>query len=425
MKTFRSRWIRYGSAVLYILLSFLSFYCACYKLPVGLKYGINLVVFAWACAAFFVSPQFEHALFCLRFFVLFFFPYLMFWMWSAGIWITEFQSWPYILRGSQNIIYMLTNLLYVIGAVYLFDEDATTYTLISMAFANFAVFVQVGLRTGFPRLISEYITLLLTFADDTGGAVRQMELHDMVYGWGTYVVYYMIHRSFKGEKDIWKFIISIFFFTLAMKRVAIPGAMGAVIFYWVMKWFVKRFGTRPLRGIITLITVVSIAGLFGYLMIIRSGLFIELAERYDVDLMSRDRLWTFYQDIYWLSPTYLGKGIRFIYNYGSTHMENMDIPIAVVHNVFLELNIETGFWCWIVWLFYELSFRVKRLLEIFDAEAALGMMAMNVYVFSTYLTDNTSFYFPINVTYRLVMMTWCYEILRYRQKKVVVPVYDD
>ena len=220
MKTFQSRWIRYGSVALYILLSFLSFYCACYKLPVGLKYGINLVVFAWACAAFFVSPQFEHALFCLRFFILFFFPYLMFWLWSAGIWITEFQSWPYILRGSQNIIYMLTNILYVIGAVYLFDENATTYTLISMALANFAVFVQVGLRFGFPRLISEYITLLLTFADNTGGAVRQMELHDMVYGWGTYVVYYMIHRSFKGEKNIWKFIVSVFFFTLAMKRIA-------------------------------------------------------------------------------------------------------------------------------------------------------------------------------------------------------------
>ena len=102
---------------------------------------------------------------------------------------------------------MLTNILYVIGAVYLFDENATTYTLISMALANFAVFVQVGLRFGFPRLISEYITLLLTFADNTGGAVRQMELHDMVYGWGTYVVYYMIHPSFKGEKNIWKFIV--------------------------------------------------------------------------------------------------------------------------------------------------------------------------------------------------------------------------
>ena len=72
MKTFQSRWIRYGSVALYILLSFLSFYCACYKLPVGLKYGINLVVFAWACAAFFVSPQFEHALFCLRFFYIVF-----------------------------------------------------------------------------------------------------------------------------------------------------------------------------------------------------------------------------------------------------------------------------------------------------------------------------------------------------------------
>lgn len=425
MKVFQSKLIRQGSVVLYILLAFLSFYCACYRLPVGLKYGINLVIFGWACAAFFIHPQFEHARFCLRFFVLFFFSYFMFWIWSVGIWISEFQSWPYILRGSQNIIYMLTNLLYVAGAVYLFDEDVTTYTLISMSMANFMVFLEVGRSFGFPRVIAEYIRLLMTFADDTGGAVRSLELHDMVYGWGVYVVYYMIHRKFKDEKDLWKFVVAVFFFTLAMKRVAIPGAAAAVMFYWCMKWLMKRFDERILRKLITPIAVVAIVGLFLYLEVIRSGLFIEIADRFDVDLMSRDRLWTFYQDIYWLSPTYLGKGIRYIYTYGMHYTGPIDIPIAVVHNVYLELFIETGFWCWMIWLFYELSFRIKRLYEWFDAEAALGMMAMNFYVFATYLTDNTSFYFPINVVYRLVMMTWCYEILKYRKKAIIEPVYDD
>ena len=421
MKVFQSKLIRYGSAVFYILLSFLSYYCACYRLPVGLKYGINLVVFGWACAAFFIHPQFEHAKFCMRFFVLFFFPYFMFWIWSVGIWISEFQTWTYILRGSQNIIYMLTNLLFVVASVYLFDEDLVTYTVIAMSMANFAVFVEIGLAYGFPRLIVEYITLLLTFADNTGAAVRRLELHDMVYGWGVYVVYFMIHRKFKKESDAWKFLASLFFFTLAMKRVAIPGAAAAVIFYWVL----KKLDPRLVRKLITPIATVCVAGLFAYLAIIRSGLFLEIADRFDINLMSRDRLWTFYQDYYWLSPTYLGQGIRFIYTFGTHYQKAIDIPISVVHNVFLELYIETGFWCWMIWLFYELSFRVKRLYEWYDPEVAIGMMAMNVYVFFTYLTDNTSFYFPINVEYRLVMMTWCYEILKYKKKVIVEPIYDD
>ena len=37
-------------------------------------------------------------------------------------------------------------------------------------------------------------------------------------------------------------------------------------------------------------------------------------------------------------------------------------------------------------------------------------MAMNLYVFFTYLTDNTSFYYPINVLYRMAIMVWCLEI---------------
>ena len=42
----------------------LCFYCACYRLPVGLKYGINLMVAGWALLMFFIRPMFNRAVFC-------------------------------------------------------------------------------------------------------------------------------------------------------------------------------------------------------------------------------------------------------------------------------------------------------------------------------------------------------------------------
>ena len=48
MDVFESKPLKLASAAFYIVLMFLSFYCACYRLPVGLKYAINLLIFGWA-----------------------------------------------------------------------------------------------------------------------------------------------------------------------------------------------------------------------------------------------------------------------------------------------------------------------------------------------------------------------------------------
>ena len=140
MDVFESKPLKLVSAAFYIVLMFLSFYCACYRLPVGLKYAINLLIFGWACAMFFLRPMFNRAIFCLRFFALFFFPYLMFWMWSVAIWISEFQTFNYILRGSLNIFYMLTNLMFASAAVYMFGEATMPLTLVGMTMANVSNF---------------------------------------------------------------------------------------------------------------------------------------------------------------------------------------------------------------------------------------------------------------------------------------------
>ncbi|MFR6092204.1 MAG: hypothetical protein ACLUIR_02090 [Faecalibacterium prausnitzii] len=52
MDVFKSKPLKLASAAFYILLAMLCFYCACYRLPVGLKYGINLMMAGWALLMF-------------------------------------------------------------------------------------------------------------------------------------------------------------------------------------------------------------------------------------------------------------------------------------------------------------------------------------------------------------------------------------
>ena len=405
MDIFKSKPLKLASAGFYILLMIVCFYCACYQLPVGVKYGINLLVVGWACLMFFIHPMFNRAIFCLRFFALFFFPYLMFWIWSVAIWITEFQTFNYILRGSLNIFYMATNILFAAAAVYLFGEDTMPLTLAGMALANGLVALQVAARAGIGTFISEYIRLLITFADDTGGAMRQMELHDMVYGWGVMVIYYAIHKEKNHKTQAVCFLISMLFFTLGFKRIAVPAALGAAVMYHCLCWWKPKH----IRALANIMALAAGGCIFFYLWLIKSGIFVELANELEIDLMYRDVIYTYFSDFFELAPSYIGRGIRFIYTY-CTEDPSYHLATTALHNVYMETYIEVGFWCWWIWILFELSFRIHRVEERYTEIPAYALMVMNLYVFFTYLTDNTLFYYAINVLYRMAIMVWCLEV---------------
>ena len=130
--------------------------------------------------------------------------------------------------------------------------------------------------------------------------------------------------------------------------------------------------------------------------------------------MFRDVLYKFYEDFYELMPTYLGRGVRFIYEYGSAVKEGSR---EALHNVYLETYIEVGFWCWIIWMYYDLNWRVRRVCDRYEMPPAAVLMGMNVYVFFTYLTDNTLYYYCINVVYRMAVMVWSLE----RERDEAIP----
>lgn len=406
MHVFKSKLLNKASAVCYILLVFIAFCADSYQyVPMAGKYAVNLMIVGWALAAYMICPDRERAVFCLRFFALYFFPYLLFWAWSTGIWIFELQTFDYILRGSLTSFYMFTNILMLCAAIYLFGSKSIEYTMIAMFMTNTLILLHVGQANGFPTLISEYITLLLTFADVTGSTIKQMEIHGLVYGWGAFVIYFATHKAKNKKQKYRQYLMllgSIFYFTTGFKRIAVPAVAASIVMIHI--W--QKMKLRKIRNMVRIIAVMVIISIFGYLELIKCGIFYDICDKYEINLMFRDVLYKFYEDFYELSPTYLGRGVRFIYEYGSAVAEGSR---EALHNVYLETYIEVGFWCWMIWMYYDLSWRVQRVIDRYELPPAAVLMGMNVYVFFTYMTDNTFYYYCVNVVYRMAVMVWCLE----------------
>lgn len=388
-------------ASVFIFLSFLSFYCACYRLPVGVKYFVNVAITGWALIAFMIKPRMEKMAFCAKFTLLNFVPFFLFWLWSLVIWIVDFQTTDYMIRGTQNIIYMLTNILYLCAAFYLFGKKAVYYTFYAMCMANMAVFIEVGMSDGFGLLFKQYFVLLTSFANVTGDTIRKMELHDMVFGWGPMIIYFVMARGEKFWKRMACMAVSVFFFTLGLKRI---GA-AAVVLAILLGFLYMKLKTVNKRRLYIIFPLVFIVLAFGYVVTVKTGVFVDFVDKLGINLLGRESIFMSYDNYYEISPTFIGNGIRFIYNHGVTEGD-----IGAIHNVFLELYIEVGFVMWFIWMWYDLRYRAKWMAKRYTYDSAGFLFAVCIYVFITYMTDNTFFYFPINVTYRLLVMVWCYDV---------------
>ena len=392
--------IENGRSALFIILTSVSNLSACFALPVGVKYIVGVVIIGWCLLEFAVRPDFNKAKHFIKYFLLFFFPFFLFWAWSLVIWISQLQTADYIIRGSLNTIYMAVAVGMVVGSYYLLGKRSVYLNFYTMCLANLLVLVTAIVRFGPARLFSEYITLLGSFATETGGAIGSLELHDMVFGFGPYIIFFLVSRK-NGKIQLGHLALAIFFFTLALKRVAAIAVVLSAVFIAVYLYF----GDKGRRRIGAIAGYAAIAVAVLYLWTIKSGVIFDLADRFNIDMMYRDVLYRQYSDFYELSPSFLGLGVRFIYRYEQANQE----LVHQLHNSFLQMYIEVGFWVWFIWLWYELRFRVYAIGKRYGFRAAAFMLAGTIYMFCTYATDNTIYYWPPNVSLFYLSLFWSEE----------------
>lgn len=130
--------------------------------------------------------------------------------------------------------------------------------------------------------------------------------------------------------------------------------------------------------------------------------------------MGRNDLYDFVKEFYYIGITYKGQGFEFITllfqnaEYGTLNMAK----IGALHNGFLTVYIEFGFIGFFIWNGFWLLSHMNWISR-YGKETLRLYLVLTLYLFITYLTDNTAFYFYTGIIYRLLPLAFA---LHFRQE---------
>lgn len=329
---------------------------------------------------------------------------------SMYIWVTDFSNVSSISAGAQKILFQTITIIYAVCMCYLFETDAIDYFFLGMVITNGSIMLLEMPKYGIVNSIVSVITCIITFGG-ASGFVRAMEIHDITFLFGQFLIYYMMFAPRNTPQERKRRLISIglclFFMLVGLKRSTLPAVALMCIYVKIIRMTSKSEWLIILTGI----------GLFFfsyvYVYLARSGILIEFLESLGIEMLGRDKLWILPNDYYEFSPFWKGLGFE-----GVDSLINLFYSQGLIggayrlHNDFLKLFIELGaigftLWVGIHYIVFPLYW-MKR----YDMETSLLYMAILCYMTVTYLTDNTAFYFWDCIGLRLIPMSYSYRIFK-------------
>ncbi|MBQ9977002.1 MAG: O-antigen ligase family protein [Clostridia bacterium] len=325
---------------------------------------------------------------------------------SLFIWFVGTADVGVISRGlSSSFIY--TNMLsFALGSaalLYVFGNRGIWYNLIAILAANLLMIVTIIAQNGIAAFFSEFITLLVTFADVTGEVIVQAEIHELAFCLGAYLIYML----FKPKKSIPYFILlflTAFCFLAALKRIAIIAIVVALFFGYLLK-FLARFVPKTANRLVIFLSFFVIALLVVYVALIKADAF-ELLEQAGINTSGRVQIYNAVDEFYEFHPGFLGNGIGFL-----TYQLNefMSVGVGAVHNDFLQHFIDLGFWGYIIWLISMILVRVCYFGRNGNVENAILTFILCLYLVIVSSTDNTLNYPLLTGVLAMLMMGNAYE----------------
>ena len=320
---------------------------------------------------------------------------------SLFIWFVNTVDISVISRGlSTTFIYtnMLSFSLGSAALLYIFGKKGIWYNLVAILTANILMIITVIAQNGLANYISEFITLIITFANVTGDIIIQAEIHELAFCIGAYLLYML----YSPKKDIVYFILlalSLFCFLSSFKRIAMIAMAIALAFGYLLK-FISRYNKKTASRLVVFFTVMLVLVLIGYIAIIKMGAF-ELLEAAGINTSGRVEIYNAVDDFYEFGPGFLGNGIGFL-----TYQLNtfMSVGVASVHNDFLQYFIDLGFWGYIIWLVSMTLVRVLYFGRKGNVDGSIISFMLIVYLVIVSSTDNTMNYPLLTGVLAMLMM---------------------
>ena len=364
------------------------------------RHAFALVLFASALFVFLLKPNIARGAATLKATLVYSFPLIITILVSLFIWFVEQVDTEVISRGlSGAFIYnnMLSFTLAAVAFLYIFGENGIWYNLIAIIISNILIIFTVILQNGIGVFFSEFVTLIITFAGQTGDVIVQAEIHELAFCLGAYLIYMFL----KPKKDIVFYFLlglTLFCFLAAFKRIGIIAIAVAVALGWMLK-FIAKFKASTAKSLTLIISALILVFLIGYIAIIKMDVF-TLLEKAGINTSGRVEIYDAVDKFYDFSIEFLGNGIGFLTYQLST---NMNVGVSSVHNDFLQYFIDLGFCGYILWLASMTIVRVCYFGRKERTENAIITLALTVYLVIVSSTDNTMNY-PLLTTVLAIIM---------------------
>ena len=388
----------------FMAVAVLMYYFLTEVIRVGLfityRHAFALVLFASAFIAFLYKPNIARGAASVKAALVYCLPLIVTIVISLFIWFVGQVDTSVIARGlSSSLVYtnMVSFTLASISFLYIFGEKGMWYNLIAILIANILMILTIIVQNGIGIFFSELITLIITFADVTGGVIVQAEIHELAFCLGAYLIYMLM----KPRKDIVYFVLlglTSFCFIAAFKRIGMIAIVIALALGWALK-FIAKFKKDTASRLTVIFTVFIVLLLIGYVGIIKMDVF-ALIEETGIDTSGRVVIYNAVDEFYEFSPEFLGNGIGFLTYQLSEHM---NVGVTAVHNDFLQYFIDLGFWGYILWLISMTLVRVCYFGAKGKTDNAIMTLALTVYLVIVSSTDNTLNY-PLLTTVLGILM---------------------
>lgn len=227
-----------------------------------------------------------------------------------------------------------------------------------------------------------------------------LEVHELTYCLGLCIIYYLFFA--RKQLRLSKFVLLVFLFIIGGKRIAFAGIVVSGIFALV----VRKKGLK--KGTLIVVGTLGIAVSLGYIAILYNGEFLATMATYGINVMGRDAIYSYFLARTKFSPSYLGWGLagvsKMIENMSRAEVGNM-VVVRGLHNDILKIYIDFGFFGSILWFAYQLLYMPIQLFEKLGKRDATLYVALIIFAFVTYLTDNTENYFVFQVLLFLIPLT--------------------
>ena len=391
--------------VYFIAVAVLMYYFLTETIDLGVfvtyRHAFALALVASAFMCFLVQPNIARGAALVKPSCIYAMPLFVTIMVSLMIWFIKQVDVDVISRGlSTSILYnnMLSFTLAAAAFLYLFGEKGIWYNLVAILISNLMMIFTIILQYGLGSFLSEFITLIVTFAGETGDIIVQAEIHELAFCLGAYLIYMLL----KPRKNIVFYILlalTAFCFVAAFKRIGIAAIVLALGLGWFLS-LVARYKKSTARNLLIFFTIMMVLMLIGYVAIIKMDAF-SLLENAGINTSGRADVYNAVDKFYTFTPDFLGNGIGFLTYQLNT---NLHIGVAAVHNDFLQYFIDLGFWGYILWVLSLTLLRVCYFGGEDKIDHAILTFSLSVYLIVVSSTDNTMNYPLLTTVLALIMM---------------------